>query len=118
MNDAQRPDPSRGADRIAAVARSGDLDRAIHEPARLGIVALLLLDGPLTFAQLKRRLDLTDGNLGLHARRLEEAGYISARRLPGPRGSLSEFTLTNAGRRALEAYTARMSALIQAVSSR
>ncbi|HLW76284.1 MAG TPA: transcriptional regulator [Bryobacteraceae bacterium] len=93
-----------------------DLDRLIHERIRLGIVsALAASKNPLTFNQLKRALDTTDGNLSVHARKLEEAKYITCSKSFEGRVPRTEYTLTAAGRRAFEKYLDHMEAIIQAI---
>jgi DNA-binding MarR family transcriptional regulator len=92
-----------------------ELDRLIHERVRLGIVSALAVNGTMAFADLKTILDLTDGNLSAHARRLEDAGYLRCTKTPDVRGSRTEYTLTDEGRRELEAYLDHMEALIRAM---
>ena len=102
----------------AAAPVAPDLDRLIHERMRLGIVSALAVNASLTFNELKALLHTTDGNLCIHARKLEEAAYIAGSkscdenqtgRLPKTR-----YKLTAAGRRALERYLDHMEALIRA----
>lgn len=102
---------------VAGAADGGapELDRLIHERARLGIVSALAVSEPLTFNQLKSMLSLTDGNLSVHARRLEEAGYVDCTKGFDGRVPRTEFRLTPEGRRALAAYLDHMEALIRAV---
>ncbi len=90
------------------------LDRLIHERLRLGIVSALAVNDALTFVELKRLLKTTDGNLSVHARKLEEAGYISCTKEFEGRTPRTEYRLTRAGRIALERYLEHMEALIQA----
>jgi DNA-binding MarR family transcriptional regulator len=97
-----------------ADAVAPDLDRLIHERMRLGIVSALAVNDSLTFNQLKALLRTTDGNLSVHARRLEEADYIACTKSFDGRLPKTEFRLTVAGRRALERYLNHMEALIQA----
>jgi DNA-binding MarR family transcriptional regulator len=92
-----------------------ELDRLIHERLRLGIVSALAVNERLTFNDLKRLLDTTDGNLSVHARKLEEAQYIACDKSFDGRVPRTEFRLTAAGRRALEKYLAHMDAIIKAV---
>lgn len=103
----------------AATAPAGraipDLDRLIHERIRLGIVSALAANSSLTFNDLKKFLRTTDGNLSVHARKLEEAGYIDCSKSFEGRMPKTEYTLTDAGRRALEKYLNHMEALIQAM---
>ena len=91
------------------------LDRLIHERLRLGIISALAVNERLSFNDLKRLLDTTDGNLSVHARKLEEAQYISCDKSFEGRVPRTEYRLTAAGRRALEKYLAHMEAIIQAV---
>jgi DNA-binding MarR family transcriptional regulator len=90
------------------------LDRLIHERLRLGIVTALAVNEALTFVELKGLLQTTDGNLSVHARRLEEAGYISTMKDFEGRPPRTEYRLTRAGRHALERYLDQMDALIKA----
>ena len=92
-----------------------ELDRLIHERLRLGIVSALAVNERLTFNDLKRLLDTTDGNLSVHARKLEEAQYIVCDKSFDGRVPRTEFRITAAGRRALEKYLAHMESIIKAV---
>ena len=92
----------------------GDLDRLIHERVRLGIVSALAVNRSLTFNELKAMLKTTDGNLSVHARRLEEADYIVCTKSFDGRLPKTEYRLTAAGRKALERYLNHMEALIRA----
>jgi DNA-binding MarR family transcriptional regulator len=92
-----------------------ELDRLIHERLRLGIISALAVNERLTFNDLKRLLRTTDGNLSVHARKLEEAQYIVCTKSFEGRVPRTEFSLTAAGRRALEKYLAHMEAIIKAV---
>ena len=94
------------------------LDRIIHERLRLGILSSLAVNDSLTFPELRRLLDTTDGNLSVHARKLEDAGYVSCTKSFENRLPKSEYRLTGAGRRALERYLDHMEALIQAMRER
>jgi DNA-binding MarR family transcriptional regulator len=91
------------------------LDRLIHERMRLGIVSALAANESMTFAELKRLLQTTDGNLSVHARKLEDAGYIACRKGVDGRTPRTEFRLTPAGRVALHRYLDHMEALIRAM---
>ena len=91
-----------------------DLDRLIHERIRLGIVSALAVNRSLTFNELKALLKTTDGNLSVHARKLEEAEYIVCTKSFDGRLPKTEYRLTAAGRRALERYLNHMEALIRA----
>lgn len=91
------------------------LDRLIHERLRLGIVSALAVNERLSFNDLKRLLQTTDGNLSVHARKLEEAEYIACEKSFESRLPRTEYRLTAAGRRAFEKYLAHMEAIIKAV---
>jgi len=91
-----------------------DLDRLIHERIRLGIVSALAVNRSLTFNELKALLKTTDGNLSVHARKLEEASYILCEKSFDGRLPKTEYRLTAAGRKALERYLNHMEALIRA----
>src|SRR5262244_1914971 len=95
----------------------GDLDRLIHERVRLGIVSALAVNRSLTFNELKAMLKTTDGNLSVHARKLEEADYIVCSKSFDGRVPRTEYRLTPAGRRALEKYISHMESIINAVKS-
>jgi len=99
------------------VARTGPaaLDRLIHERIRLGIVSALAVNDSLSFNDLKKLLNTTDGNVSVHARKLEEAQYIACTKSFEGRIPKTEYRLTPAGRGALERYLDHMKALIQAV---
>ena len=94
------------------------LDRLIHERMRLGIVSALAVNESLTFNDLKTLMKTTDGNLSVHARKLEEAEYISCTKSFQGRVPKTEYRLTTAGRRALERYLDHMEALIRATRDR
>ena len=95
-----------------------DLDRLIHERMRLGIVSALAVNESLTFNELKALLSTTDGNLSVHARRLEEADYIACVKSFEGRVPRTQYRLTAAGRRALDRYLSHMEALIRATRER
>ena len=104
--------------RVRAVADGNslpDLDRLIHERMRLGIVSALAANESLTFNELKKLLKTTDGNLSVHARKLEEANYIACAKSFEGRMPKTEYALTAAGRKALEKYLNHMEALIHAM---
>lgn len=96
-----------------ASAAAPSLDRLIHERLRLGIVSALAANESLTFNDLKGLVDSTDGNLSVHARKLEEAGYITCTKSFEGRMPKTEYKLTTAGRRALENYLNHMETLIR-----
>ena len=91
-----------------------DLDRIIHERMRLGIVSALAVNDHLSFNDLKKLLKTTDGNLSVHARKLEEAGYIACEKYFEGRMPKTEYRLTPPGRGAFERYLDHMEAIIQA----
>ena len=90
-----------------------DLDRIIHERLRLGIVSALAINDSLSFNDLRRLLKTTDGNLSVHARKLEEARYIACHKFFESRIPRTEYRLTPTGRRALETYIRQMEDLIR-----
>ena len=94
------------------------VDRLIHERLRLGIVSALAANESLTFNDLKRLLETTDGNLSVHARKLEEAGYVACSKSFEGRMPKTEYSLTATGRNALEKYLNHMEALIDAMRPR
>lgn len=91
------------------------LDRLIHERLRLGIVSALAANDRLTFSELKRLLQTTDGNLSVHARKLEQAGYVACEKTFAGRVPQTTYRLTAAGRRALDKYLVHMEAIIRAM---
>ena len=121
-HDREAPGPvarGQGTERLRSVrgrASEGtplDLDRLIHERLRLGIVSALAVNEVLTFNELRELLGLTDGNLSVHARKLEEAGYLSCRKSFENRMPRSEYRLTAEGRRALERHLDHLAAVIR-----
>lgn len=92
-----------------------DLDRLIHERMRLGIVSALAVNDSLSFGDLREMLGTTDGNLSVHARKLEDAGYLECTKSFEGRIPRTDFRLTADGRRALGRYLDHMESLIQAV---
>ena len=98
----------------SAEAAAAQLDRVIHERTRLAILSALAVNPALTFNELKQLLKVTDGNLSVHARKLEEAGYILCIKSFADRVPKTEFRLAASGRRALEKYLDHMEALIRA----
>jgi len=97
---------------------AAELDRLIHERVRLGIVSALAVSETLTFNDLKALLKTSDGNLSVHARKLEEAEYVACTKSFAGRVPRTEYRLTAAGRRALERYLDHMEALIRAARQR
>jgi len=96
----------------AAPRSTHEIDRLIHERLRLGIISALAVNDSLTFKELKHTVKTTDGNLSVHARKLEEAGYVNCSKTFAGRTPKTEYSLTAAGRRALERYLDHMEALI------
>ena len=103
---------------VAAEPVSASLDRLIHERIRLGIVSALAVNRSLTFNELKALLKTTDGNLSVHARKLEEADYIVCTKSFDGRLPKTEYRLTGLGRKTLEKYLDHMEALIRATRER
>lgn len=112
------PNPSTEALASAASAAHETLDRVIHERVRLAIVSALAVTPAMTFNDLKKLLRITDGNLSVHARRLEEAGYLECLKSFEGRVPRTEYKLTAGGRRALQGYLDHMEALIRATRAR
>ena len=113
---AHRPETPPTASKTRECRVAGDipeLDRLIHERARLGIISALAGNDSLTFNELKRLLKATDGNLSVHARKLEEAGYISCKKSFAGRIPRTDYRLTATGRRALEQYLRDMEEVIR-----
>jgi DNA-binding HxlR family transcriptional regulator len=104
--------------KATAQRRAAELDRLIHERVRLGIVSALAVNDSLTFNELKALLHTTDGNLSVHARKLEDAEYVACAKSFAGRVPKTEYRLTAQGRRALERYLDHMEALIRATRAR
>ena len=102
----------------ANAAQTAELDRLIHERTRLAIISALAVNEALTFNEMKALLNTTDGNLSVHARKLEEAEYIICTKSFDGRIPKTEYQLTKAGRRALERYLSHMEVLIHATRKR
>jgi DNA-binding HxlR family transcriptional regulator len=122
-DDSREARPTRGLHPVRGRADADAegplaLDRLIHERMRLGIVSALAVNDSLTFNDLKTLMKTTDGNLSVHARKLEEAQYISCTKSFEGRVPKTEYRLTAAGRRALERYLDHMEALIRATRER
>src|SRR5436190_24246272 len=100
---------------LEVVADAPKLDRLVHERLRLGILSALAVNESLTFNELKKLLDTTDGNLSVHARKLEEAGYVACTKSFDGRMPRTDYRMTAAGRRAFERYIDHMEALVQAM---
>ena len=101
----------------AAERVSGELDKVIHERMRLGIISALAANDTLSFTDLKSLLNTTDGNISVHARKLEDAGYLTVKKSFVGRTPLTEYKITKAGRKALEQYLNHMEALIKAMKN-
>lgn len=121
---SMRPEGAKAAQRLKGIrgdaARSGplELDRLIHERMRLAIVSALAVNRSLSFNELKGLLDTTDGNLSVHARKLEDARYIVCTKSFEGRLPRTEFRLSQLGRQALERYLDHMEALIHSTRER
>ena len=113
-NAARREREKRPAP-LEAAGGAGKLDRLVHERLRLGILSALSVNESLTFNELKKLLDTTDGNMSVHARKLEEAGYVAVSKGFEGRLPRTDYKLTSAGRRALDRYLNHMETLIQAM---
>jgi DNA-binding transcriptional ArsR family regulator len=101
----------------AAGTVSGELDKVIHERMRLGIISALAANPKLSFTELKTLLSTTDGNISVHARKLEEAGYLACEKSFKGRTPLTEYKITHDGKKALERYLNHMEALIKAMKA-
>jgi DNA-binding MarR family transcriptional regulator len=101
-----------------ADSRAREFDRLVYERVRLGILSALAVNSSLTFSELKELLETSDGNLSVHARKLEDASYIACRKSFKDRVPQTEYRLTATGRRALERYLDHMEALISATRSK
>lgn len=99
----------------AAETVSGELDKVIHERMRLGIISALAANPKLSFTELKDLLATSDGNISVHARKLEEAGYVTCEKSFKGRMPLTEYAITKDGRKALSRYLDHMEALIKAM---
>lgn len=99
--------------KISAQPTANELNRVIHERMRLGIVSALAVNDGLSFTDLKELMQTTDGNLSIHARRLEEAGYVACSKTFDGRTPKTEYKITAQGRKALESYINHMEALIR-----
>ena len=116
LRDVRRARAQEGA--TAAPPSAAELDRLIHERVRLAIVSALAVNDSLTFNELKELLNTTDGNLSVHARKLEEAHYVTCNKFFDGRTPKTEYRLTAAGRRALESYLSHMESVIRAARGR
>lgn len=114
---ASRPERARLREVPGLGDESADLDRLIHERMRLGIVSALAVNEALSFNDLKKLVKATDGNLSVHARRLEDAGYVECTKSFVGRVPHTEYRLTDSGRKALHEYLDHMENLIRATRS-
>jgi DNA-binding MarR family transcriptional regulator len=103
---------------LESLIEAPKLDKLVHERLRLGILTALSVNENLTFNELKKLLDTTDGNLSVHARKLEEAGYVSVSKSFEGRMPRTDYRLTSPGKRALDRYLNHMEALVQAMKDR
>lgn len=119
MKNLARKDNNEGRQTLriekAAEKVSGELDKIIHERMRLGIISALAANEKLSFTELKNLLNTTDGNISVHARKLEEAGYLVCEKSFSGRVPLTQYSITKAGRDALQRYLDHMEALINAM---
>ena len=109
-----QPDSSPRTSKVKGPEIATNLDRLLHDRMRLGIVSALAASDELSFTDLKAALNATDGNLSVHARKLEEAGYVACEKTFDGRTPRTGYTLTASGRRALEKYLDHMAAIIKA----
>ena len=116
---SKREDTTTGprAEKAARTSAAPHLDRLIHERLRLGIISALAANESLTFSDLKSLMNTTEGNLSVHARKLEEAGYIACTKYFDGRLPKTEYKLTAAGRTALQSYLNHMESLIRQMKS-
>ena len=118
-DDARSHNPMKGTTvKRPQPKKAEELDRLIHERLRLGIVSALAVNDTLTFSDLKKLMNTTDGNPSVHARKLEEAEYIACTKSFEGRMPKTQYRLTALGRRALERYLDHMEALIRATRDR
>ncbi len=115
---ASAPGPLKQIGGSTAESGPPGIDRLIHERMRLGIVSALAANESLTFNDLKKLLRTSDGNVSVHARKLEEAGYVTCSKSFEGRLPKTEYRLTEAGRQALKRYLDHMEALIRAMRER
>jgi DNA-binding transcriptional ArsR family regulator len=117
---SDRPGPSKRTrpTQTQAATRAVNLDRLIHDRTRLAIISALAASSTLTFTELKTLLDLSDGNLSVHARKLEDAGYVTCTKGFEGRLPKTQFSLTEAGHRALRQYLDHMEAIIKHARNR
>ncbi len=102
----------------AAETISTELEKVIHERSRLGIISALAANEKMSIGELKTLMQATDGNISVHARKLEDAGYVECLKSFNGRVPLTEYRITNAGREALAKYLNHMEALINAMKAK
>ena len=119
-NLAVKKDENEQGLRVARAAEnvSNELDKVIHERLRLGIISALAANVKLSFTELKNLLATSDGNISVHTRKLEEAGYVTFEKSFKGRMPLTEYKITPAGRKALVRYLDHMEALIKAMKGK
>jgi DNA-binding MarR family transcriptional regulator len=115
MNEPTAPSTVPPATAPRDALHPGRVDRVLHDPVRMAMVAVLSATPSLSFSEMKRQLGLTDGNLSVHARRLEDVGYITVVKHVRHRATRTEYALAPAGRRALHRYLDALQAFIDAV---
>ena len=116
---ADGPDRARSLQAISGFVaddKGGDFHKLLNDRVRLGMLSSLAVSERLSFSELKKLLDVTDGNLSVHARKLEDAGYVRCEKTFSDRVPKSEYRITRSGRAALDRYLKHMEALIQATS--
>jgi DNA-binding HxlR family transcriptional regulator len=101
-------------ERVVTKTTIPDFDRVIHEKTRLAIVSALAVNDRLSFNEVKEIVQTSDGNISVHTRKLEEAGYLATKKSFEGRMPKTEYALTAAGRRAFEKYLGHMEALVKA----
>ena len=114
-NKKKNADQHRGLFKVNGKSDPSGFDKLIHERLRLGIISALAANNSLSFTDLKNTLNASDGNISVHARKLEDAGYISCEKTFEGRKPLTRYSITKEGREALERYLDHMDALIKAV---
>jgi DNA-binding transcriptional ArsR family regulator len=116
IRDVERGSPSLRVERAAETV-SNDLDKIIHDRTRLGLISALAANEKLSFTELKNLLNTTDGNVSVHARKLEDAGYLTCEKSFKGRMPLTEYAITTEGRAALMRYLDHMESLINAMKN-
>jgi len=119
-NSEEMPSPQPKITKVGKAAEtvSSELDKIIHERMRLGIISALAANASLSFTELKNLLNTTDGNISVHARKLEDAGYVECAKSFNGRVPLTEYKITTEGRNALQRYLNHMEALIKVMKGK